>query len=369
MTPTDCTVVGASFAGLACAHALARAGWRVRVAERKHDPGAKLHTTGILAKDAIDQVPLLDDLPASLVHRIDGVRLYAPSLRAIDLVAPGYFFLATDTGGVLRWLATRAAAAGADIVLGAPFTTATRVAAGFDLAALGATRYLVGADGPASTVARSLGLGRNARLLLGVEHEYDGHALREPGRLHCFLDRRLAPGYIGWALQGVRGVQVGLARRSRRGDPPIAGALQSFLAKITGTFDPGGRAPSSVRAGRIPCGGVVRPVATPRALLVGDAAGMVSPLTAGGIHTALKHGAAAAHAIGDFLAGRAGDPSVAFVRTYPRFTANRALRTLFDCCQSDLAFDLLLSTRAIRSAAGLVYFHRRDVFAPAAAAR
>jgi NAD(P)-binding Rossmann-like domain len=56
----DCVVVGASFAGLACATVLARAGMRVTVLERKVDPGEKLHTTGIIVKDAIDQIALLD---------------------------------------------------------------------------------------------------------------------------------------------------------------------------------------------------------------------------------------------------------------------------------------------------------------------
>jgi digeranylgeranylglycerophospholipid reductase len=38
----DCAVVGASFAGLACATALARAGVRVTVLEKKADAGEKL---------------------------------------------------------------------------------------------------------------------------------------------------------------------------------------------------------------------------------------------------------------------------------------------------------------------------------------
>ena len=53
---TDCVVVGASFGGLASAHALATAGLRVTVVERKADPGAKLHTTGIIVKDAVDSM-------------------------------------------------------------------------------------------------------------------------------------------------------------------------------------------------------------------------------------------------------------------------------------------------------------------------
>jgi flavin-dependent dehydrogenase len=119
-----------------------------------------------------------------------------------------------------------------------------------------------------------------------------------------------------------------------------------------------------VRAGIIPCGGVVRPVAVPRALLVGDAAGMVSPVTAGGIHTALKHGLAAGNAVADFLYGRAGDPSDWFVQSYPKFRVKRLLRLLFDHFQSDLAFNWLLSTRPMRSAASIVYFHHKGVFDP-----
>ncbi len=47
---TDCVVVGASFAGLASALALARAELpEVAVLEKKADPGTKLHTTGIIA--------------------------------------------------------------------------------------------------------------------------------------------------------------------------------------------------------------------------------------------------------------------------------------------------------------------------------
>jgi flavin-dependent dehydrogenase len=70
---TDCLVVGASFAGLACATVLARAGMRVTVSEKKADPGERLHTTGIIVKEAIDQVALLDGLPAELVRTAAGI--------------------------------------------------------------------------------------------------------------------------------------------------------------------------------------------------------------------------------------------------------------------------------------------------------
>lgn len=366
MKNMDCAVVGASFAGLACATALARAGMRVTVLEKKTDAGEKLHTTGIIVKDAIDQVALLDGLPADLVRRINGVRLYAPNLRFVDLTAPGYYFLATDTPQVMRWLAARAEEAGARIAYRTLFKKAERTQSGFDLDEMGTVRFLVGADGPNSQVARAFGLGQNKKFLLGVEYEYSGVEIDEPDRLHCFIDRGLAPGYIGWVVAGVGVVQVGLARRVQSDRLPATEAMSAFLEKIAPIFNFGRVQPASVRAGLIPCGGVVKPVAARRVMLVGDAAGMVSPVTAGGIHTALKHGSAAGHAIADYLRGKNEDPGGWFVRSYPRFRAKRVLRFLFDHFQSDTLFDLLLGTKMMRAAASIVYFHHKGVFDPAA---
>ncbi|HEX4269479.1 MAG TPA: NAD(P)/FAD-dependent oxidoreductase [Steroidobacteraceae bacterium] len=363
---TDCVVVGASFAGLASAIALARAGLRVTVLEKKTDAGAKLHTTGIIVRDAIDQIALLDALPTRLVRRIPAVRLYAPNLRYIDLEAPGYYFLATRTPAVMRWLAGEAERAGATIAYDTAFTEAKRLQSGFEVDGLGATRFLIGADGPHSRVASALHLGASRRFLAGVEYEYTGAGLPVPDKLHCFVDRGLAPGYIGWVLAGADGVQAGLARRLN--GPGVFrpnDAMDAFLAKIAPVVELRDLTPSGVRAGLIPCGGVVSPVAVSRALLVGNAAGIVSPVTAGGIHAALKHGLAAGNAVADFLHGRAEDPSGWFVRSYPKFRRKRLLRFLFDHFQSDLAFNWLLATRPMRFAAGVVYFHHKGVFDPA----
>ena len=83
--PYDLAIVGASFAGLVCARTAAMRGLKVCVLEAKDDPGARIHTTGILVKEAADEV----DLPHALMRRVHGVRLYAPNLTSVDLFAPG----------------------------------------------------------------------------------------------------------------------------------------------------------------------------------------------------------------------------------------------------------------------------------------
>jgi len=360
----DVVVVGASFAGVACALAARRAGLRVCVLERKRDPGIKLHTTGIIVREAAEGTALAG-LPAPLVHRVDGVRLYAPGLRSVALRSPDYYFLTTDTPGVMRWLAGELEAAGAELRLMQPFTDATRIDGGWQVDGLGTCRWLVGADGAKSRVAMRAGLGRVRDFLYGVEHEFEGVDLREPGHLHCFIDRRLAPGYIGWATRNPRGVQLGLAfrhRADRTGVPDLDGLRHRVGTRIGLPAD---AMPTATRAGLIPCGGPVRPLAAANVILTGDAAGIVSPVTAGGIHSAWRHGDAVGTAIGRHLRAGGPDPAREAERAAPRFHAKRALRWAFDHLQCDWPFDLLIGTPPLRWAAERIYFNARPAARPA----
>ena len=117
--------------------------------------------------------------------------------------------------------------------------------------------------------------------------------------------------------------------------------------------------PSSALCRLSPCGGLVAPVATERALLVGDAAGMVSPVTAGGIHSAWEHGWTVGRAIASSLRDGGSAPEQIAIDTAPRFRTKRALRWAYDRLQFDWPFDLLLHSPPLRWAAEQVYFHKR----------
>ena len=62
-------VVGAGFAGLACAHQLALHGLAVCVIDRKQDLGERVHTTGILGQEGCDS-PLLAGMPPALLRAV-----------------------------------------------------------------------------------------------------------------------------------------------------------------------------------------------------------------------------------------------------------------------------------------------------------
>ncbi len=369
----DLIIVGASFAGLVAARRAAQRGLDVVVLERKAEPGAHVHTTGILVKEAADELARLMPVPDALLREVPGVRLYAPNLSHTDLVSPGYAFYTTDTAGLLRHLAAEAAAAGADIRYGVSFGEGTRTdgptGGRIDLPDHGVSgRYLLGADGAKSRVAEAFGLGVNRRFLVGLEVEYRGLGGVDPGFLHTFLDRRIAPGYIGWVAPGVGVTQVGLA--AKRADKPN---LQRFQDRIQGLFDFSSAEITERRSGVIPCGGLVRRVALPAeatggagVLLVGDAAGMVSPATAGGIFTAFHWGEAAADGIADWLAGTGPDPALSLPRAYPKFRVKGMLRRALDVGPPNWLLNLMVGTPPMRAFARLVYFHTKGLGSKAA---
>ena len=364
----DVVVVGASFAGAACAIAAAQRGLRVCVLERKRDPGDKLHTTGIIVREAAEQT-LLNRLPAATTRRVEEVRLYAPSLKQVALAAPGYYFLTTDTPAVMRWLAGELRGNGVDLRLGCAFTGCQRIDGGWRIdGGTGTTRYLVGADGARSRVARHCGLGEVRHFLYGIEYEFPGARLARPGALHCFISKRYAPGYIGWLAQSPTGVQAGLALRHDPGDARVPD-IDGFLLRsgVAGGL-PRHLRPGQTRAGLIPCSGPVFDMARDQAILTGDAAGIVSPVTAGGIHSAWEHGWTVGRAIAARLrdggaphggGARAPDPERVAIEAAPRFRAKRALRWAYDRLQFDWPFDLLLYSPPLRWAAERVYFHKR----------
>ena len=86
--PVDLLIVGASFAGCACAIRAAQLGLKVRLLDKKSDVGAKLHTTGIIVCDAVNNNPFLQNIPVQLTRRIETIRLFSPALSEVVLRSP-----------------------------------------------------------------------------------------------------------------------------------------------------------------------------------------------------------------------------------------------------------------------------------------
>lgn len=132
--------------------------------------------------------------------------------------------------------------------------------------------------------------------------------------LHCFLDPRLAPGYIGWLANDGEEAHLGVAGYRTSGWD-ASKALHAFRDTLPFRV---GRAVER-RGGLIPVNGILRRIACKRGLLVGDAAGAVSPLTAGGLDGAMRLSTFAADVVAAYV--ESGDAHVLAQYSGDRFRA------------------------------------------------
>ena len=363
----DVVVVGAGLAGLQCAQLVAQAGFRVVLADRKDDVGDRVHTTGIFVRKSLEDFALPPECLGPPVRR---VVLYSPARRPLRLSSRRDEFRVGRMAALYRELLDRCQDAGVRFWPGTRYSGSRRAGKGLlvELEREGRpesveTRFLVGADGANSQVARDLGLDSNTDWLVGLESVHTGVPLADGAALHCFLDPRIAPGYLAWVVQDGEETHVGVGGYPDRFHPQTA--LRDFTASLGGRFALDEGKLLEQRGGRIPVNGVLRRIATDAGLLVGDAAGAVSPLTAGGFDACLRLSRQAAEVI--VRRFETGDPGL--MATYSgaklraRFWSRRWMRVLLAGVRSRAAMELVclaLRCPPLSGAAWQVFFRRRS---------
>jgi len=353
----DVLVVGAGLAGLHTARLLAAQGLDVLVVDRRRSLAVGIRTTGIFVRRTLDDF----DLPAAaLGPGVREVLLYPPSRRSpVRLRSPRDEYRVADMAEIYAYGRHAAEQAGARVLLGVRFLDVDDGRVTFAGAEPVTARFVVGADGARSRVARSLGLDVNRRLLVGAEMLFPVAAHDTAPTFHCVIDPRVAPGYLGWVIDDGRHAHVGVAGDLRRMGAGARRHLDAFAADAPARMTAAG--PVERRGGPIPVGGVLRRIAGPAGLLVGDAAGAVSPLTAGGLDPCLRMSELAAAVTTAYL--KRGDPRVlgrySGTDLRARFRGRLLLRRMNACIRTPAAAEAafaVLRTRAGRAAAARILF-------------
>jgi len=312
----DIIIVGGGPGGSACAREAAKAGLDVLLLEKDEYPKRKMCGGGFRAS-----LPdLLDfDISPVIEHEACGSNIYAPSGLKVVCSKPEVTGYTVKRELFDKFLIEKASEAGADVRTGIEVTDvqegSTDVRVSCRDGSTFSARYLVGADGVNSRVARSTGIKprwENKEIGLcieaGVPMDYDDimqitQGPYEDSKRICIeiFFGGLQHAY-SWCFPKKDEVSLGMGCLM-----PYATGLKSAWAKFVSNFEKlnGIKVDiSNAKAMRVPLAGPIETTITKRIILIGDSAGFVSPATGEGIYYAIETGQMAAGTVSDIIQGK-----------------------------------------------------------------
>jgi geranylgeranyl reductase family protein len=276
MKRVDVLVVGAGPAGSSAAYRLADAGASVVLVDRARFPRDKPCGGGLTGR-AVRELPC--DVSAVVEARVTEVEFRVGG-RATVRTAPEPLVLMTQRRRLDHFLAEEAARRGADFRDGVKVDSLEGIDADHVLVAAGANAHL----------ARE----HAGDLLYGVAFEGNAPYPHERYRSRAVLEFGAVPGGYGWVFAKGDHVNVGVGGWESEGP-----RLRAHLARLCAEHGIDYASLANVRGHRLPMRRALGGTASAHVAAIGDAAGLVDPLTGDGMYEALLSGRLAAEAILD----------------------------------------------------------------------
>jgi geranylgeranyl reductase len=304
----DVFVVGGGPSGATAAEDLARAGRKVAMLDRD---GRIKPCGGAIPPRLIKDFDIPD---AQIVAQITTARMIAPSGRAVDIPIENGFVGMVDRDRFDEFLRQRAQANGATRLTGT-FLRIERDAQGTHVVwrdkATGeerrsATRYVIGADGARSNVARAEVPGGDKIPYVIAYHEIikapPANDVYDPDRCDVIYDGRISPDFYGWVFPHGKHASIGMGTEVAGMDLKKATADLRAMSGLTDC--------ETIRreGAPIPLKPLDRWDNGRDVVLAGDAAGVVAPSSGEGIYYAMVGGrVAATAALAALASGKARD--------------------------------------------------------------
>ena len=301
----DVIVVGAGPSGSLTAHLLAREGVRTLLVDRARFPRDKPCGGGVTLR-GLRLLPFA--IGPVVERRITTIAFRHPDLGAFEHGGRAPVVLMTQRLRLDAFLAEQAASAGADFRDGVRLRTVeigddARPVVTFEDGSRAGADVLIAADGANGICGKSLGLGQDRlfapALEANVAYDAVGAGVAEETAL---LELGYIPGGYGWVFPKGDHANVGVGGWDSQGPH-----LRDHLRKVCDRHAIAWSDLTEIRGHRLPMRGAATQVASGRALAVGDAAGLVDPLSGDGMYEAFTSAHVATACTRDVLEGRAAD--------------------------------------------------------------
>jgi geranylgeranyl reductase family protein len=301
----DLIVVGAGPAGSTTAREAAASGARVLLLDKAPFPRDKPCGGGVNVR-AARLLPF--DLAPVVERTVSGLSVSLNLERDFTRRYPLPLCYMTQRSRLDAFLAEKAVDAGAEMHDGEAVRSLDHDLDGVTVRTRGGSysgRALVGADGANGVVARASGLSGGRELAVALEANLPCPAgVPAPWRETLAMDLGLIPGGYGWLFP--KGNHLNLGTGGWRHFGPT---LRNRLDALTRHFGFAPERLEHLRGHHLPIRLPNAPLAQGRTLLVGDAAGLIDPLSGEGIYAAICSGRMAARQLLRFLDGAAPDLS------------------------------------------------------------
>ena len=288
----DVLVVGAGPAGSSTAIHLARGGARVLLADRARFPRDKPCGGGLTGR-ALKRIPVD---PSPVVERdVDRfeLRLRYGSSFARSHSEP--LIRMTQRRHLDAFLADHAAEAGAEFRDGTPVEATDITERGVSARVGGElvqADVLVGADGANGVVARAIGVNEEIVRGVALEGNVPLAALAGDRERTAVVELAVVPGGYGWVFPKGDHANLGVGGWGSEGP-----RLREHLGRLARAHGLDLDVLTDVKGHRLPMRRLGTPAGRGRVLLVGDAAGLVDPLSGDGMYEAFVSARLAADAI------------------------------------------------------------------------